>query len=233
MTLARDVTTRVAELRRHIAALYGDLGRRGLVTWATGNASARVPDADLLVITPLGINPDDITPEGTVVADLHGNVMDAELPPSSDVESHAYVYRHMHQANGIVHTHSTYATAWAVRNESVPCVLTMMANEFGGEIPVGPFSLIGDDSVGRQIVEVLSTHRSPAVLMRNHGVYAIGATPRDAARVAVMCEEAARTVHISRQLGEPVEISRLLVNALHAHHRDISGQPPLPPPTRR
>ncbi len=100
------------------------------------------------------------------------------MRPSSDTAAHAYVYRHMPEVGGVVHTHSTYATAWAARGEPIPCVLTMMADEFGGEIPVGPFALIGDDSIGRGIVETLSGHRSPAVLMQNHGVFTIGADAR-------------------------------------------------------
>ena len=82
-------------------------------------------------------------------------------PRPRDTAAHAYVYRHMPEVGGVVHTHSTYATAWAARGEPIPCVLTMMADEFGGEIPVGPFALIGDDSIGRGIVETLTRHRSP------------------------------------------------------------------------
>src|SRR5204863_986209 len=123
--------------------------------------------------------------------------------PSSDTAAHAYVYRHMPGTGGVVHTHSPYATAWAARGEPIPCVLTAMADEFGGEIPVGPFALIGGDDIGRGIVATLTGHRSPAVRMRNHGVFTIGATPSSAAKAAVMCEDAARRVHLARMLGEP------------------------------
>ena len=112
----------------------------------------------------------------------------------------------MPEVGGVVHTHSTYACAWAARGEPMPCVLTAMADEFGGEIPVGPFALIGDDSIGRGIVETLAGHRSPAVLMQNHGVFTIGRDARAAVKAAVMCEDVARTVHIARQLGEPLPI---------------------------
>ena len=126
---------------------------------------------------------------------------DRDRQPSSDAAAHAYVYRHMPEVGGAVHTHSTYATAWAARGEAIPCVLTMIADEFGGEIPVGPFALIGDDSIGRGIVETLRGSRSKAVLMRNHGPFTIGKDARSAVKAAVMVEDVARTVHIARQLG--------------------------------
>ena len=141
------------------------------MVWTAGNVSARVPGHDLLVIKPSGVSYDDLTPENMVVCDLHGRVVEGEHAPSSDTEAQAYVYREMPHVGGVVHTHSTYATAWAARGEPVPCVLTMAADEFGGEIPVGPFAIIGDDSIGRGIVETLQGSRSPAVLMRNHGVF--------------------------------------------------------------
>ena len=142
--------------------------------WTAGNVSARVPGRDLLVIKPSGVGYDELTPEAMVVTDLEGNLVDGDRAPSSDTAAHAYVYEHMPEVGGVVHTHSTYATAWAARGEPIPCVLTMMADEFGGEIPIGPFALIGDDSIGRGIVETLRGHRSPAVLMQNHGPFTIG-----------------------------------------------------------
>jgi L-ribulose-5-phosphate 4-epimerase len=131
----------------------------------------------------------------------------------------------MPEVGGVVHTHSTYATAWAARGEPIPCVLTMMADEFGGEIPVGPFALIGDNSIGHGIVETLRGHRSPAVLMKNHGPFAIGPTARAAVKAAVMCEEVARTVHIARQLGEPLSIAQSEIDSLYVRYQNAYGQP--------
>ena len=159
-----------------------------------------------MVIKPSGVSYDELTPASMVVCDLDGNVVDGEHAPSSDTAAHAYVYRHMPEVGGVVHTHSTYATAWAARGEPIPCVLTMVADEFGGEIPVGPFALIGDDSIGRGIVDTLRHSRSRAVLMRNHGLFTIGRDARDAVKAAVMCEDVARTVHIARQLGTPAAL---------------------------
>ena len=183
--------------------MHRELVRWGLVTWTSGNVSGRVPGAERMVIKPSGIAYDDLTPESMVVTDLHGQPVDGSLVPSSDTLSHAYIYREMPEVNGIVHTHSTYATAWAARHEAIPCVLTAMADEFGGPIPVAPFARIGDEEIGRAVVSTLAGHRSPVVLLASHGVFAIGATASAAVKAAVMCEDVARTVHHAWMLGEP------------------------------
>jgi len=224
VTLTRAVEETVRRLREQVAALHAELPRNRLVVWTAGNVSARVPDADLLVIKPSGVGYDEITPDNMVVTDLDANLVDGELAPSSDTAAHAYVYKHLPHVGGVVHTHSTYATAWAARGEPIPCVLTMIADEFGGDIPVGPFALIGDDSIGRGIVATLRAHRSPAVLMRNHGVFTVGASARAAVKAAVMCEDVARTVHIARQLGTPVPIGQADIDALYDRYQHAYGQ---------
>jgi len=224
MTAVAAVTDTIVKLRAEVCALHEQLTRYQLVVWTAGNVSARVPGHDLLVIKPSGVSYDDLTPDNMVVCDLHGTVVEGEHAPSSDTEAQAYVYREMPEVGGVVHTHSTYATAWAARAEPVPCVLTMGADEFGGEIPVGPFAIIGDDSIGRGIVETLRGSRSPAVLMQNHGVFSIGPTARAAVKAAVMCEDVARTVHIARQLGEPVAIGQHHVDALFDRYQNVYGQ---------
>lgn len=224
MTLTQDVAATITRLRREVCELHAELTRYELVVWTAGNVSARVPGADALVIKPSGVSYDDLTPENMVVTDLQGKVLEGDLAPSSDTAAQAYVYRHLPDVGGVVHTHSTYATAWAARAEPIPCVLTMMADEFGGEIPVGPFALIGDDSIGRGIVETLRDSTSPAVLMQNHGVFAIGKDARSAVKAAVMCEDVARTVHIARQLGEPVPIPEDSITSLYDRYQNIYGQ---------
>jgi len=218
------ITTEIAALRTQVAALHAELVRYGLVVWTAGNVSARVPGHDLLVIKPSGVSYDELTPEAMIVCDLDGTVVEGDLSPSSDTAAHAYVYRHMPEVGGVVHTHSTYACAWAARREPVPCVLTAMGDEFGAEIPIGPFALIGDDSIGRGIVETLRGHRSPAVLMANHGPFTIGKDARAAVKAAVMCEDVARTVHISRQLGEPVPIAKTDIDRLYDRYQNVYGQ---------
>jgi L-ribulose-5-phosphate 4-epimerase len=212
------------ELRAELVALHRQLVESELVVWTAGNVSARVPDADLMLIKPSGVPYDELTAESMVLCDLYGKPVSDGLKPSSDVFAHAYVYRHMPEVRGVVHTHSTYATAWAARGEAIPCVLTAMADEFGGEIPVGPFALIGGDDIGRGVVETLTGHRSPAVLMRSHGVFTIGASARAAVKAAVMCEDVARTVHIARQLGEPLPIATEHVDSLYDRYQNAYGQ---------
>lgn len=224
----RDQVRRVREV---VAGLHAELPRYELVVWTAGNVSQRVRhpqvadgSQDLFVIKPSGVSYDELTAESMVVCTLDGQLLDGTRAPSSDTAAHAYTYRHMPHVGGVVHTHSTYATAWAARGEPIPCVLTMMADEFGGPIPVGPFAVIGDDSIGRGIVDTLSGSRSPAVLMANHGPFTIGQDARAAVKAAVMCEEVARTVHISLQLGEPTPLDASHIDSLYERYQNVYGQ---------
>jgi L-ribulose-5-phosphate 4-epimerase len=211
-------------LRQEVCDLHQQLLRWGLVTWTSGNVSARVPGAELMVIKPSGLMYDELTPDSMVVTDLDGRPVEGDLAPSSDTDAHAYVYRSMAHVGGIVHTHSPYATAWAARGEAIPCAITAMADEFGGEIPLGPFALIGNDDIGKGIVSTLSGHRSPAVLMRSHGVFTIGRTAKAAVKAAVMCEDVARTVHIARQAGPVEPLPQEHVDALYRRYQNVYGQ---------
>jgi L-ribulose-5-phosphate 4-epimerase len=214
----------IDRLKAEVASLHAELPRNGLVVWTAGNVSARVPGADLLVIKPSGVSYDDLTADAMVVCDFEGNLVEGSRGPSSDTAAHAYVYKHMPEVGGVVHTHSDYATAWAARREPIPCVLTMIADEFGGDIPVGPFALIGDDSIGRGIVETLRSSRSRAVLMANHGPFTIGKDARDAVKAAVMVEDVARTVHFARLLGDPVAIPQDDIDKLFDRYQNVYGQ---------
>ncbi|CUR58373.1 L-ribulose-5-phosphate 4-epimerase [metagenome] len=224
MTVVGDVQETLTALRHEVCALHEQLTRYRLVVWTAGNVSSRVPGHDLLVIKPSGVSYDDLRPDNMVVCDLWGRLVEGEHAPSSDTEAQAYVYREMPHVGGVAHTHSTYAAAWAARGEPVPCVLTMAADEFGGDIPVGPFATIGDDSIGRGIVDTLRNSRSPAVLMQNHGVFTIGPTARAAVKAAVMCEDVARTVHIARQLGTPLDIDQAHIDSLFDRYQNAYGQ---------
>lgn len=223
-----EVEVAIARTREEVAGLHAELVRNDLVAWTSGNVSGRVPGADAFVIKPSGVAYDDLAPENMIVCDLYGAVIPdtpgSEREPSSDTAAHAYVYRNMPHVGGVVHTHSTYATAWAARGEAIPCVITAIADEFGGDIPVGPFAIIGDDSIGRGIVETLSGHRSRAVLMQNHGPFTIGKDPRDAVKAAVMVEDVARTVQAARQGGAAVAIPQDAIDALFNRYQNVYGQ---------
>ena len=218
----------IARVRAEVASLHAELVRYGLVVWTGGNVSGRVPGADLFVIKPSGVSYDELAPENMILCTLDGEVVEgtpgSDRAPSSDTAAHAYVYRNMPEVGGVVHTHSTYAVAWAARGEEIPCVITAMADEFGGPIPVGPFAIIGDDSIGRGIVETLSGHRSRAVLMRNHGPFTIGSSPKDAVKAAVMVEDVARTVQIARQAGPLVPIPQESIDRLYDRYQNVYGQ---------
>jgi L-ribulose-5-phosphate 4-epimerase len=214
----------ICRTRLIVAELHAELVRNGLVAWTSGNVSARVPGADLLVIKPSGVPYADLTADTMVVCDLDGARVSGELSPSSDTASHAYIYRHMPGVGGVVHTHSRYATAWAALGEPIPCVITAMADEFGGEIPVGPFAPIGGEEIGRAVVATLSGHRSPAVLLRSHGVFAVGPTAHAAVKAAVMCEDAACTVHLASISGQVTPLPPDQIDALYRRYQDEYGQ---------
>ncbi|HEX6366575.1 MAG TPA: L-ribulose-5-phosphate 4-epimerase [Agromyces sp.] len=225
---APEVVAAIAQVREDVARLHTELVRYGLVVWTGGNVSGRVPGADLFVIKPSGVSYDDLGAEDMILCDLDGRVIPgtpgSHRAPSSDTAAHAYVYRHMPDVGGVVHTHSTFAVAWAARGEEIPCVITAMADEFGGPIPVGPFAIIGDDSIGKGIVDTLSGHRSRAVLMQNHGPFTIGATAQDAVKAAVMVEDVARTVHFAREGGPVMPIPQPEIDRLYDRYQNVYGQ---------
>lgn len=226
--LPKDVQEAVAATRLKVAELHAELPANGLVVWTAGNVSERVPGADLFVIKPSGVRYDELSADVMVVCTMDGEKIEDGTPdhlsPSSDTAAHAYVYRHMPEVGGVVHTHSTYATAFAAVHRPIPCVLTMMGDEFGGEIPVGPFAIIGDDSIGRGIVETLKDSRSPAVLMANHGPFTIGRDAVAAVKAAVMVEEVARTVAAAQSIGDPVPIEQRHIDSLYDRYQNVYGQ---------
>lgn len=223
-----EVQSAIDEVRADVARLHAELVRYNLVVWTGGNVSGRVPGADLFVIKPSGVSYDDLAPENMILCDLDGVAIPgtpgSDRSPSSDTAAHAYVYRHMPEIGGVVHTHSTFAVAWAARGEEIPCVITAMADEFGGPVPVGPFAIIGDDSIGRGIVETLQGHRSRAVLMQNHGPFTIGVTAKDAVKAAVMVEDVARAMHFAREAGPLIPIPNEAIDSLYARYQNVYGQ---------
>lgn len=216
------MTAEIQQARQDLARLHAQLWDAGLVVWSGGNISQRVEGG--FVIKPSGLLYDELTPESMIHCDLDGNVIAGDRAPSSDTASHAYVYRNMPEVGGVVHTHSNYASAWAAVEKPIPCILTAIADEFGGEIPLGPFAIIGDDSIGQGIVETLRGHRSKAVLMRQHGVFSIGKDAKSALKAAIMCEDVAKSAHLAHQLGDPKPIAQHFVDSLFDRYQNVYGQ---------
>jgi len=208
--------------REKLAQLHQQLWDAGLVVWSGGNISQRVDGGFL--IKPSGLQYDQLTPESMVYCDLDGNLIEGNHAPSSDTAAHAYVYKNMPEVGGVVHTHSNYACGFAAAEKPIPCILTAIADEFGGDIPLGPFAIIGDDSIGRGIVETLSGNRSKAVLMRQHGVFTIGGDAKSALKAAIMCEDVAKSAFIASQLGEPKRIEQSAIDSLFARYQNVYGQ---------
>ena len=210
------------ELKAEVCRLNLELPANNLVVWTSGNVSVRDTETGYVVIKPSGVKFEDLKPEQMVVVDLDGSTIEGDLKASSDTASHLYIYRHMPEVNGVVHTHSNYATAFAALGKPIPPVLTAVADEFGGPIPCGGFALIGGEEIGKIVVE--SIGHSPACLLKNHGVFTVGPTGENALKAAVMVEDVAKTVWIAMQMGNPDEISADEITRLHDRYTNVYGQ---------
>lgn len=210
------------ELRDELCRLHMELPKNRLVAWTSGNISARDPQSGLVVIKPSGVMYEDLRPGDMVILDENGRLVEGRLKPSSDTKTHLYIYQKRPDVFGIVHTHSTFATAFAAVGQPIPAVLTAICDEFGGPIPVGEFAPIGDEAIGQEVVRAIGN--SPAILMKNHGVFTVGKTAREALKAAVMVEDVARTVFYARQIGTPLEISPEMVERLHKRYTGEYGQ---------
>jgi len=196
---------RLEALRNEVAWANKMLPAAGLVTMHSGNASGIDRESGILVIKPSGMDYDRITPENLVAVNLSdGSVIDSDLRPSVDLPHHLFLYRNDPSIGGVIHTHSNHATAFAAVGQSIPCALTAIADEFGGEIPCTPYVDNEDEHIGEAILEYRK--RAPAILLGNHGVFAWGASVRSALKAAVMVEDVAKTLLLARQLGDPQPI---------------------------
>ncbi len=211
------------QLRLEIWHLHLELPKYHLVVWTSGNVSGRDPETGLVVIKPSGVLYENLTPDCMLVVDLNGKIVEGDLNPSSDTAAHLYIYRHRPDIRGIVHTHSTFATAFAAVNRPIPALLTAICDEFGGPIPCGGYAQIGGEEIGREVVEGIGA--SPAILLKNHGVFTIGATPEAAVKAAVMVEDVARTMYFALQMGDPDPIPPEEVRRAHRRYLEEYGQP--------
>lgn len=197
------------------------LPKAGLVAWTGGNLSARDPITGHIVIKPSGMRYEVMRPEDMVVVDLEGRIIDGNRGPSSDTSSHLGVYRARPDVMSIVHTHSRYATAFAAVGRPIPCVLTAIADEFGDKVPVGAYAPIGGDAIGEEIVRSIGD--SPAILMKQHGVFTVGPTIAKALQAAVMVEDVAHTVAVGMGIGTLSELPPEEIAANHDRYTHRYG----------
>ncbi|MEJ5314246.1 MAG: L-ribulose-5-phosphate 4-epimerase [Anaerolinea sp.] len=210
------------QLREELLQLHLQLPKNGLVTWTSGNVSIRDPSTGWVLIKPSGVFYEDLRPEDFILLDLQGKVLEGTLKPSSDTFSHLYIYRHRKDVNGIVHTHSPYATAFAAVGKAIPVYLTAQADEFGGIIPCAGLGLIGGEEIGKLVIDAIGS--SPGCLLQNHGVFTVGKDGVSAVKAAVMIEDIAKTVWLAMQLGNPIPIPDDVVQALHQRYTQAYGQ---------
>jgi len=215
-------------LREELAVYHKLLFNQGLVVWSSGNISARDRKSGLVVIKPSGVLYPDLKSASMVVVDLDGHVHGNFLKPSTDCESHLYVYKHFENIHAVVHTHSTFATAFAGRGIEIPVVLTATADEFGGPIPCGDFARIGGDEIGREIVNLLRRRFCRAILLKHHGVFTFGKTVEEAVKAAVMVEDIAKTTYYALKLSSSYRLTQLLpdeeIEIAHQRYTQDYGQ---------
>jgi L-ribulose-5-phosphate 4-epimerase len=192
------------KLREIVCACNKELPRYGLVVMTSGNVSGRDPETGYVVIKPSGYSYDQLKPSDMLVVDLDGNLIEGQLNPSVDTETHLYVYRHRPDVGGIVHTHSTYCSTFAALGQPIPPCLTAISM-LGGEIPLGKFVPIGGKEIGEEIVA--SIGKSLAIIMQNHGVFTIGKDAQQATKMAIEVEEIAKITYLALLRGEPKILS--------------------------
>lgn len=212
------------ELRKQICDLHAKLPENNLVAWTSGNISGRDPETNLIVIKPSGVKFEDLSSDNMVIVNLDGEIVEGNYKASSDTTSHCYIYRHMPDVHGIVHTHSRYATAFAIVGKEIPCVTTAMGDEFGGSIPCGGFALIGGEEIGHVVVETLKNSRSPSCILQSHGVFATGTSAEAAVKAAVMTEDNAAMVWAALQIGQPLTITPADIDKLYQRYQNVYGQ---------
>jgi len=210
------------KLREEVCEMNLELSRSRLVTMFSGNVSGRDPETGYVAIKPSGMNYRNMRPEDMVIVDMNGDVVEGKHKPSVDTLTHLYIYKNRPDVNGITHTHSNYATSFAALGQSIPVYLTAMADDFGGPVPCTDYASVGSEAIGKEILRVIGN--SPAVLVKNHGVFTIGKSPSEALKIAVMLEDIAKTVHLALLRGKPQEIPPEEVQRAYEWHQKFYGQ---------
>ncbi|MBA7579604.1 hypothetical protein ES695_10950 [Candidatus Atribacteria bacterium 1244-E10-H5-B2] len=209
-------------IREEVYKAHISLKENKLIMWTSGNVSVRDPKTNLVVIKPSGVPYDKLSPDNLVVVDLNSNIIEGNLKPSVDMTTHLYIYKHMPDVMSVIHTHSTYASAFAVIGKPIPVCLTAMADFFGCDIPVGELVLIGEEEIGKEIIRKIG--KSKAIIMKNHGPFTIGAGVNETLKAAIFLEESAKTLIMAKILGEPQSIPGSMVKILHKNYNEKYGQ---------
>mgnify|MGYP000144444389 CR=1 FL=1 len=208
-------------LREEVWQCNLELPKNDLVKMTSGNVSGRDRDTGLVVIKPSGYRYEDLTPAHMIVVDIEGRIVEGDLRPSVDTETHLYVYRHREDVMGVAHTHSPYASTFAALGQPIPACLTASAM-LGGEVPLGGYVPIGGAAIGAEIVRKIG--RSLAIVMQNHGVFTIGKDARHATKIAVEVEEIAKITHLAMTRGNPIVLSPQQIEQMVALYADQYGQ---------
>jgi L-ribulose-5-phosphate 4-epimerase len=201
--MAGQADARLEQLRDEVCQLNRQMQSLGLVRWSSmGSLSAR--EGDRIVFKPGRVTYDDLVPERMLIADLDGQVAGGGRLPT-DAHTHLYLYRARPDIGSVIHMHSPYATAWCAVEEPMPLCLTAMEDLLGGRLPMGDYYAEKDSAgAGAEILRKMGD--SPAILMRNHGVYCVGSSPKEVLRTAVMVEHVAQTAAIAASIGTPVDV---------------------------
>ena len=210
------------KLREEVLKANMALIENNLVMWTSGNASARDPETGYVIIKPSGVPFKELTKENLVIVDIEGNIIEGNLSPSVDTSSHLYVYKHRRDINGIVHTHSPYATSFAIRGEPLEIYTTTSAAVFGERINCSDFAVIGEEEIGKQIVEKIGGNS--AILIKNHGVFTIGKSLQEALKSAVVLEETAQVVHYAMLRGKIEKLSDETIKKGYDIYHNTYGQ---------
>jgi len=209
------------QLREIVWKCNLELPKNDLVKMTSGNVSGRDAETNLVVIKPSGVSFEDLTPAHMVVVDMDGNVVEGDLKPSTDTDTHLFVYNHRPDVFGMVHTHSVYASTFAVLGQPIPACLTACAM-LGGEVPLGGYAPIGGEEIGQEIIDKIG--RALAIIMQNHGVFTIGSSPQEATKIAVEVEEVAKITHLAMTRGEPIQLSEDQVDYMVDLYQNRYGQ---------
>jgi len=215
-------------LKQQVCWANQQLPKLGLVSWTSGNVCERDPESGLVVVKPSGVLFHEMTPEMMPVVQLDGTVVEGELKPSVDAATALYIVEAMDEVHAVIHTHSPYASSFAALGRSIPVYLTEHGDAFGIPIPCGGYAKIGGTEIGREVVRILrEIHlQCPAVLMQNHGVFAVGTSARGALKAAVVVEDIARTAHLAMVKGEPIPIPPEEAQRLYDVYHSRYGQKP-------